>query len=377
MSSSHFYRITLKKIVVLFSLLNFFLFAFLMTSKTNNEKTYELLENARKARDLHLYERQRFLLEKVINERVKVLGPNHPGLAKLYSRMAHSYVSSNNLRPASKELSDNFDHAEYFIDKAIVLARNQSNLQNWQLGLYVAQKGNILLERAGYGLHHVPQRAIMLIEQALKILEKGLGEQSPEFQITKTILARALKEKGDCKLSTKLLNQTLSWFEDNLPSDSERLALQYESLAKSQICSGLYDQAIESSNLALSIYDGNKEYRKSIIILNYQNGILNLLQGNKTEAVRLLRLADGESNENLYPLLSEIITQDLSYLVGYSGEPRSFETLLEYRSLLRKRRIFFQNQNAKVRLFYPGIILGLEALIDHQTDSVLGIDKSR
>ena len=174
-----------------------------------------------------------------------------------------------------------------------------------------------------------------------------------------------------------MLNQTLSWFEDNLPSDSERLALQYESLAKSQICSGLYDQAIESSNLALSIYDGNKEYRKSIIILNYQNGILNLLQGNKTEAVRLLRLADGESNENLYPLLSEIITQDLSYLVGYSGEPRSFETLLEYRSLLRKRRILFQNQNAKVRLFYPGIILGLEALIDHQTDSVLGIDKSR
>ena len=348
-----------------------------MTSKTNNEKTYELLENARKARDVHLYERQRFLLEKVINERIKVLGPNHPGLAKLYSRMAHSHVSSNNLALPSKELSDNFDHAEYFIDKAIVLARNQSNSQNWQLGLYVAQKGNIILERASYGLHHVPQRAIMLMEQALKILEKGLGEQSPEFQITKTILARALNEKGDCKLSTELLNETLSWFENNLPSDSERLALQYESLAKSQICSGLYNKAIESSNLALSIYDGNKKNRKSIIILNYQNGILNLLQGNKSEAIRLLRLADAESNGNLYPQLSEIITQDLSYLVGYSGDPRSFETLLEYRSLLRKRRILFQNQNAKVRLLHPGIILELEAFIDHHTDSVLGIDKSR
>ena len=111
--------------------------------------------------------------------------------------------------------------------------------------------------------------------------------------------------------------------------------------------------------------------------MNYQNGILNLLQGNKREAIRLLRLADGESNVHLYPQLSEIITQDLSYLVGYNGDPHSFETLLEYRSLLRKRRILFQNQNAKIRLLHPAIILELEAFIDHHTDSVLGIDKSR
>ena len=106
-----------------------------------------IFSKARKARDDNLFNKQRDFLEQVIDERIKILGPGHLGLAKLYSRMAHSYVNSINLEPKSPDVLEKFEKAEFFVDKAIAIAGNQEDRENWQLGLYVAQKGNIILEK--------------------------------------------------------------------------------------------------------------------------------------------------------------------------------------------------------------------------------------
>ena len=58
-----------------------------------------------------------------------MLGSNHLGLAKLYSRMAHSFISSNNQERKPLKVEKNFEKAEYFVDKAISIAGNQKDSQ--------------------------------------------------------------------------------------------------------------------------------------------------------------------------------------------------------------------------------------------------------
>ena len=358
----------MNKIIAFFSIINLLLLIFFSMKGPSSEKTYDILEKARKARDENMFAKQRDFLEQVIDERIKVLGSNHLGLAKLYSRMAHSYVSSNNKERKSPEVLKNFEKAEYFVDKAISIAGNQKDSQRWQLGLYVAQKGNIILENAEYRSQQVPERVIMLFQQSLKILEDGLGRQSPEFQITKTILARALKKKGDCNLSMNLLAETISWFEVNLPPDSERLALQYENLASSQACVGRFNDSIKSNQNALSIYGKNDIYLIPRMMLMYQNSFLYFLVDKKEES---LRLSDDLSAKILGSTLSNemliTLVHDLEYLRLFLNEKATVEEAQQFRSILRARRLSFQNSTFQP--VHPEIIVALEAIIDRKLDS--------
>ena len=305
----------MNKIIGFFAVINLLLLIFFSIREPDLENTYDLLEKARKARDQNLFIKQRDFLGQVIDERIKILGSSHPGLAKLYSRVAHSYVNSINLNPKSIDVLENFEKAELFVDKAISIAGNQKDAENWQLGLFVAQKGNIILEKSEYNSQQIPERAIMLLQQSLKILKNRLGSQSPEFQITKTILARALKKRGDCNLSMHLLAETISWFEANLPPDSERLALQYENLASSQACLGRFEESIKSNQSALSIYEKKDNYFIPSMLILYQNSILYFLVDDKPKCLRLLTYLSAEtSGSNLSKEILAMIAQDLHFL---------------------------------------------------------------
>ncbi len=353
----------MNKIIAFFAVINLLLLIFFSTSEPSIEKTHDLLEKARKARDINLFIKQRDFLEQVIDERIKILGSGHPGLAKLYSRMAHSYVSSNNYEHKSSKVLKNFENAEFFVDKAISIARNQADTQKWQLGLYVAQKGNIILEKAEYGSQQIPERVIMLLQQSLKILESGLGRQSPEFQITSTILARALKKRGDCNLSMNLLAETISWFENNLPPDSERLALQYENLAASQACLGRFNDSIKNNQNALSIYSKKDTHYIPRMILMYQNSFLYFLLNKKEECLKLLvNLSAKIPATNLSNEMLAMIAEDLYYLKLILNDKVTEDEAQRFRSILRAKRLNFQN--SKFQPVHPEIIIALEAKID-------------
>ncbi len=357
------------KIIFFFAAINLLVLIFFSFKGQDSVNTYEILERARVARDDHFYEKQRALLSQVIKDRIQVLGSEHAGLAKLYSRMAHSFLSSNNLESSLKDALENFDKAEEFVDKAIKIAIKQTDQQEWQLGLYVAQKGNILLEKAVRSSENVPQRAIMLLEQGLNILKTRLGVKSPEFQITKTILARALKIKGECNRSAELFAGTINWFENNLPPHSERLALQYEGLAKAQVCARQYVEAIKINELALTIYAGNGAYQESEAILNYRNGILNFLLGSYEKAFILLESAHEILHEDDSLAFLTIIKQDLKYLKAFTKSELLSENLLNYRAILRKRRLEHHIKSPKVQIFDPKMMVALEELIDLSIES--------
>ncbi len=358
----------MNKIIAFFAVINLLLLIFFSMREPSLEKTYDLLEKARKARDENLFVKQRGFLEQVIDERIKILGYNHPGLAKLYSRMAHSYVSSNNFGLKLPEVSKNFEKAEYFVDKAISIAGNQKDKQKWQLGLYVAQKGNIILEKAEFGSQQVPERGIMLLQQSLKILKNDLGMQSPEFQITKTILARALKKKGDCNHSMNLLAETIGWFENNLPPDSERLALQYENLASSQACEGHFDESIKNNQNALAIYGKNDTYYIPSLILMYRNSFIYFLMDKKDECLRLFaNLSAKISDDNLSNKMLVIMAQDLYYLKLILKNKATLDEVQQFRSILRSRRL--TSQNSTFQLIPPKIIIAVEEKIDMELNS--------
>ena len=356
------------KIIGFFAVINLLLLIFFSIKEPSLEDTYDLLEKSRKARDNNQFIKQRDFLEQVIDERIKILGSSHLGLAKLYSRMAHSYVNSINLEPKSPDVLEKFEKAEFFVDKAIAIAGNQEDRENWQLGLYVAQKGNIILEKAEYDSQQIPERVIMLLKQSLKILQNGLGSQSPEFQITKTILARALKKKGNCDLSMHLLAETISWFETNLPPDSERLALQYENLASSQACAGQFEESIKSNQRALSIYEGKDSHFIPTMLILYQNSILYFLVDEKPECLRLLNYLSTEiSDRNLSNEIFVMITQDLYFLKLILDDKATVEEAKQFRSILRARRLSFQNST--FRPIQLEIIVALEELMEIKLNS--------
>ena len=360
----------MDKMILIIGVINIVVLILFSLNGPSSLNTYEVLESARLARDDYSYKKQRVLLSQVLKERSKVLGSEHPGIAKLYSRMAHSFLNSNNLEPSSEDVLDNFDKAEEFADKAIVIARKQAEQNNWQLGLYVAQKGNIILERAVRNAKNVPDRAIMLLEQGLGILENGLGANSPEFQITKTILARALRMKGECNRSAELFMETLNWFVDNLPAESERLALQYVSVAKAQVCAGRYDEAIKSNQLALTIYPDINAYQESRGILNYKNGILYFILGSDKNAFSSFETAHELLINSPSSTVLKVLKQDLEYLEAFTKSEISDENLLIYRSILRKRRLENQMHGPKAQIFDPKVIVALEELIIRGIESI-------
>ena len=358
----------MNKIIGFFAVINLILVVFFAIREPDLENTYDLLEKSRIARDDNLFIKQRELLGQVIDERTKILGSNHPGLAKLYSRMAHSYINSINLKPKSSDAFEKFEKAEYFVNKAISIAGNEKDTENWQLGLYIAQKANIILEKAEYDSQQIPGRVIMLLQQSLKILENGLDSRAPEFQITKTILARALKKKGNCNLSSDLLAETISWFETNLPSDSERLALQYENLASSQACAGQFEESIQSNQRALLIYDKKDKHFIPIMLILYQNSILYFLLDDESECLRLLNYLSAEiSGSNLSNEILVMIAQDLPFLRLMLGDKGTVEEAKQFRSILRARRLSFQNST--FRPIQLEIIIALEELIETKLDS--------
>ena len=128
------------KIIGFFAVINLLLLIFFSIKEPSLEDTYDLLEKSRKARDNNQFIKQRDFLEQVIDERIKILGPSHLGLAKLYSRMAHSYVNSINLEPKSPDVLEKFEKAEFFVDKAIAIAGNQEDREKLATGALCCPK---------------------------------------------------------------------------------------------------------------------------------------------------------------------------------------------------------------------------------------------
>jgi serine/threonine protein kinase/Flp pilus assembly protein TadD len=172
-------------------------------------------------RSLGLFDPAQTLLEKALDIRTKVLGPDHPDVADTLSDLAYVLWRKGD-----------FAKAKVFQEQALAIREKRLGPGTKEVGNSLHDLGTLNYTQGNYA------EARRLLERSLAIREKVLGPENADVANTLNSLGAIAYKEGDLKKAGEIWRRTLSIREKALGPDHPYLAHTLNNLAIVHIYTG-------------------------------------------------------------------------------------------------------------------------------------------